>query len=281
MPPGPYEKFARYYDTIYDGILDYKADCDYLESLFDRFLHRRPNSILDVGCGTGNHAVELGRRGYEVVGLDISKSQLEVAREKVRGTRLPVKFVQGDMARFDLRRRFDATVCMFGGFGHLRSAREVRSHFASVRDHLAADGTYMFEFWHEPAAFDFHQSYVHRPGQPELIRLDESRTDRRRHQLAMTFRFFVLSGGQVVDRFTEVHIARLYTVPEMRRLVGDTGFVLEALYGGTGTKKTMRAPRSSTFRITAVVRPAQSEATGGRWARTSPRSDPRTNRAAG
>jgi len=254
---GPYGHFARYYDAIYADLLDYEADCDYLETLFHRALRRRPKSILDLGCGTGNHALELGRRGCEVVGLDLSKSQLAVARQKIRGKRLPVRFVQGDMARFHLRRQFDAAICMFGGFGYLLTKRAVASHFASVRRHLVDGGVYVFEFWHEPAAFDAHQSYIHRQGPTELIRLDESSTDRRRLRLTMTFRFFAMSGGQVVDRFSEVHVARLYTVPEMRRLVERAGFLLEALYGGTGTKKSMRPPRNTTFRITAVVRAAR------------------------
>src|SRR3972149_6103014 len=92
---GPYGRFARYYDAVYDGVLDYHADCDYLDSLFRRFLRRRPKSVLDLGCGTGSHAIELGRRGYEVVGLDLSKSQLAVAGRKLRGKDLPVTFVQG------------------------------------------------------------------------------------------------------------------------------------------------------------------------------------------
>src|SRR5213593_20919 len=158
----PYERFARYYDAIYERIVDYDADCDYLESLCRRFLRRKPKSVLDLGCGTGNHAIELGRRGYEVVGLDISKSQLSVAHTKLRGKNLPVTFVQGDMARFDLKPRFDMAICMFGGFGHMLSASEVASHFASVRRHLGPGGLYVFEFWHEPAAYDHHESYVYR-----------------------------------------------------------------------------------------------------------------------
>lgn len=281
MTARSYGKFARYYDAIYHDVVNYKEDCDYLESLFDRVMRRRPRAILDLGCGTGNHAIELARRGYEVVGVDISRPQLAVAREKVRGKRLSVTFVQGDMARLALRRQFDAAICMFGGYGHLLSGRDARSHLASVRDQLATDGVYVFEYWHEPAAYDIHLSYIHRPGPTEIIRLDESRTDRRRHLLTMTFRFFILRGNRVVDRFEEVLAARLYTIPEMRRLIAATGFTLEAMHGGTGTKKTTREPTKATFRITAVVRPAGSAATSGRWARTSPRSGRRTGRAAG
>ena len=254
---GPYGRFARYYDAVYDGVLDYHADCDYLDSLFRRFLRRRPKSVLDLGCGTGSHAIELGRRGYEVVGLDLSKSQLAVARRKLRGKDLPVTFVQGHMARFDLRRRFDAAICMFGGFGYMLSERAVASHLTSVRRHLSPGGLYVFEFWHEPAAYDHHESYIYRQKPDELIRLDESRTDRRRRRLTMTFRFFALRGGRILERFTEVHVARLYTIPEMRRIVARGGLRLDAVYGGTGTRKTLLPPSKTTFRITAATHAPQ------------------------
>ncbi|HEV8595686.1 MAG TPA: class I SAM-dependent methyltransferase [Thermoplasmata archaeon] len=250
-----YGRFAKYYDEIYHGLVSYDGDCDYLESLFRTFANRRPTSILDLGCGTGNHALELARRDYEVTGLDLSASQLRVARGKARGSRAPVRFVRGDMARFDLHRRFDAGISMFGGFGYMLTDRQLASHFASVRRHLVPGGIYAFEFWHLPAAIDRHQGWVYRDRPHEIIRLDESRVDRHRSRLTMSLRFFVLDRNRVVDRFQEVHTVRLYTVPEMRTILARAGFRLLAAYSGTPAKKGFSPVRRDTFRVTAVVRP--------------------------
>ena len=76
-----YGRFARYYDRIYDGIVDYEGDVDFLERAFLRF-RRKPRTILDLGCGTGNHDLPLARRGYEVTGLDRSQAMLVQARKK-------------------------------------------------------------------------------------------------------------------------------------------------------------------------------------------------------
>ena len=94
---GSYNRFARYYDFIYEGLLDYDADIRYLEAVFRRFLPRRPRTILDLACGTGTHAIRLARRGHEVVGVDLSRDQLAIARRKARRARSPVLFVRADM----------------------------------------------------------------------------------------------------------------------------------------------------------------------------------------
>ena len=70
---------------------------------------RRPASVLDVGCGTGRVAIELARRGIEVVGVDVDASMLAVARERGPG----ITWIEADVTRledgrpFDLGRTFD------------------------------------------------------------------------------------------------------------------------------------------------------------------------------
>ena len=63
-------------------------------------------SVLDAGCGTGRVAVELARRGVEVVGVDIDPQMLAAARAKAP----ELEFHEADLASFDLGRRFDAVV---------------------------------------------------------------------------------------------------------------------------------------------------------------------------
>lgn len=66
----------------------------------------RPTSVLDAGCGTGRVAIELARRGVEVVGVDQSAEMLSVARERAP----EIRWVLADMAEADLARHFDVVV---------------------------------------------------------------------------------------------------------------------------------------------------------------------------
>jgi len=248
-----YGRFAKYYDLLY-GDLSYDGDRRFLEAAFRRFLSQRPESILDLGCGTGNHAILLARRGYEVTGLDLSEAQLRQARAKIRGTGLAVRFVRGDMRRFGLRRQFDAAICLFGGFGYLLSDRDILAHFRAVHRHLAPGGVYVFEFWQESGVKPGHTSWIYRQRPFRLIRLDESHYDPARHRLPFDMHFFVFDGDRLKERFTESHTIRLHLAPQVRRLLARAGFRLAATYGGDRERKGFRPVRRDTFRVMAVAK---------------------------
>ncbi len=255
-----YGKFAKYYDFEYAELVDYDRDVRFLEALFRRFLRRPAASILNLGCGTGSHAIRLARRGHRVVGLDLSRGQLAVARGKAKEAGVTVRFVHGDMARFDLGSTFDVALSLFGWFGYVLRTRDVLGCFRSVRRHLPPDGLFAFEFWHSPGARPSpYQSWLHRIGPDlELIRLAESRFDPRTRLLPIEFRFFVLRGQRLIDRFTEHHTLRTYTVPEMRRLLRRGGFELLKVHEALGRQGFGYRPvRKRSFRILAVCRPAR------------------------
>lgn len=252
-----YGRFARYYDFIYHDLVNYAGDVAFLESVFRRWMGRAPRRILDLGCGTGNHDLPLARRGHEVTGLDLSSSQLAVARRKAKRARLAIRFVRGDMRTFDLPQTFDAAVCMFGAFGYLLEPSDVVRCLRSVRRHLAPDGVLVFEFWQSsavrPAGF---QGWFHKRGPDyELVRLSESRYDPRTRLLPIEFRFFVLRKGRVVDRFDETHVVRTYRLPDMRALLRRGGFDPLAMYAATPQVKRFERVGHDTFRVMAVARP--------------------------
>ena len=92
-------------------------EVDFLE---EEFQLEKGAKILDVGCGTGRHAVELAKRGYNVTGLDISEKMLELAEEKCRKEDVNVNFIHADATDFNLEEKFDAAICLCeGAFGLL------------------------------------------------------------------------------------------------------------------------------------------------------------------
>ncbi len=253
----PYGRFAAYYDFIYHDLVNYEEDVDFLDAVFRKFLPSRPGTILDLGCGTGNHDLPLAARGYRVTGLDLSASQLTVARRKARDARLPVTFVRADMRSFALGRTYDAVVCMFGAFGYLMQSGDAASCLRCVRRHLRPDGVFVYEFWHTPAARP-RQDWFHKVGpEYELVRLGQGRFDMRRHVLSVQYRFFVIRSRRLVDRFDETHALRTYTIPEMKALLRRSGFDLAGAFAATNEKKGFDRPSNATFRVMAVARPRE------------------------
>ncbi len=69
--------------------------------------------ILDLACGTGIPPLELARRGYEVVGLDLPGEMLAVARRKAKKEGLKVEFIRGNALEIDFEEEFDAVTMFF------------------------------------------------------------------------------------------------------------------------------------------------------------------------
>jgi len=68
-------------------------ECDFIEKEID---FNKLLKIIDIGCGTGRHSIELAKRGYKVTGIDLSESQLERAKEKTKAQNLQIDFQKHD-----------------------------------------------------------------------------------------------------------------------------------------------------------------------------------------
>lgn len=88
------------------------AECDFLE---EELALPKGAAILDVGCGTGRHSIELARRGYRMTGLDLSEGMLEQARRAAAAAGVTVEWIHADATRFDLPARFDAALGLCEG----------------------------------------------------------------------------------------------------------------------------------------------------------------------
>ncbi len=251
----PYRRrFAQYYDAIYHGMVNYEGDVDFLETVFRKF-HRKPKTILDLGCGTGNHDFPLARRGYEVTGIDQSQEMLSSARKKAKQARWRPRFVRASMQTFRLPQTFDAAICMFGAFDYLINLRDVFRCLRNVCSHLTPRGLFVFEYWQTSGVRPGIQSWLDLvSSEREIVRLSESQFDSRRSQLTMDFRFMVLRGREVVDRFSERHVVRTYTRQEMSTLLGRAGLDRLGEFAVTPQRKEFRRVTPREFRIMAVAR---------------------------
>lgn len=101
--------------------------------------------ILDVGCGTGRHAIELAKRGYNVTGIDLSEAQLNRAREKAAMAGVTVEFLWRDARAFDFSGRFDAAIMICEGAFSLMETDEMNfAILQNVSRSLKTEGRFIF-----------------------------------------------------------------------------------------------------------------------------------------
>jgi ubiquinone/menaquinone biosynthesis C-methylase UbiE len=75
----------------------------------------KSKKILDIGCGTGRHAIELAKRGYDVTGIDYSEAQLKRAKEKAKNENVKITFLQADARKLSFNNQFDLALMLCEG----------------------------------------------------------------------------------------------------------------------------------------------------------------------
>lgn len=156
-----FENYVKKYDneSFTQGTI---GECDFIER---EIVYDKKVKIIDIGCGTGRHVIELTKRGYNVTGVDLSESQLKRAREKAAEQNLNIKFEKHDARNLPFKNEFDLAIMLCeGGFPLMETdemnfqilqsaARALKQHgkfifttlnglfplFHSVKDFLASE----------------------------------------------------------------------------------------------------------------------------------------------
>jgi len=118
------------------------GECDFIET---ELKSDKSLKILDVGCGTGRHSIELSKRGYTLTGIDLSESQLTRAREKAEQNHLLIDFQQQDARNLPFKNDFDVAIMLCeGGFPLMETDEMNYEILKSVSNSLRVCGKFIF-----------------------------------------------------------------------------------------------------------------------------------------
>jgi SAM-dependent methyltransferase len=220
------DDYAAAYDALYRD-KDYEAECDLIGRLLAAHGAGGPRRLLDLGCGTGNHAIPLARRGHVVAGVDRSAAMLAQARAKSADP--PPEFFQGDLRDLALGRRFDAALMMFAVLGYQHGNADLLAALGTVRRHLEPGGLFVFDVWNGAAVL------ADRPGRRvrtvptaggRLVRTSGSRLDVVRQLCHVRFALQRIEGDRVAAEAEEVHTMRFFFPQELDLALGAAGLRL-------------------------------------------------------
>lgn len=238
-----YARFADVYDALMDDF-DYPAWAAYYWDLIVRS-GKAPQTLCDVGCGTGSMTIELARRGLSVTGVDASPDMLEHAAVKARAAGLFIPFICQDMRALSLHRPVDVIVCACDGVNYLLSEADVSAFFAAAHSQLKPGGVLAFDF---STARKFDRMIADKAyceERDDSAYLWFNKKGEREHTIDMDLTFFVRKPDGLYERFEERQTQRAHRIDQLDALLRKNGFSAVRAYGD----RTESAPSSEDDRV--------------------------------
>ena len=216
--------FSNYYDRMTTH-KNYQAETDTLDSLI-RSVVRHPNpKILDVGCGTGNHAALLAQKGYDITAIDLSPDMIRVAKSKNAN----VNFKCGDTAQVPPA-SFDFCYSLFNVINCLDTIDNLTAFFRGIFSRLVDHGNLLIESWNPIAVIAKPPESVERtydyPNE-KIVRRVTPRPDFLNQRLDLHYHIDVYNTSRHLEKvksFAVVHHLLLFTPLEIEYSLRQVGF---------------------------------------------------------
>ena len=217
-------------------------------------------TILDLGCGTGNHAIPLAQRGYQVTGVDRAPEMLSQARQKISALPLPAQvshgseFILGDLRSLDLQKRFDAVLMMFAVLGYQIADEDIEAALKTVSTHLKPSGLFIFDVWYGPAVVrqrpDKREKEMPAPD-GKIIRVASGTLRPELNQCEVCYQVKKFKGDRIASECEEKHIMRYFFPEEIPVFLDRAGLNLLDMkaFGDLN-----QPPTGETWNVIAIAR---------------------------
>lgn len=243
-----YTSFAAVYDMFMDNI-PYEEWCEYLTSLL------RENGVLDgllldLGCGTGSLTELLAKKGYDMIGVDISGDMLQLAMEKRERSGADILYLLQDMREFELFGTVRAVVSICDSMNYILSLEDLTQVFRLVNNYLDPSGVLIF---------DLNTEYKYREilgtstiaedrEESSFIWENDYQEEDRINEYDLTL--FIQEEGELYRKYQETHYQRAYSLEEVKAAIREAGMEFVTAYDAF----TREPAREDSERIYVIAR---------------------------
>lgn len=184
---------------------------------------------LDLCCGTGRHSVVLFKNGVNVVGMDLSKNLLSIAKRRMSESGVEFPVVRADMRHFPFKREvFNAIVNMFTSFGYLPSESEDKKSLLEIYRTLKKNGRFLLDVSNRDYIVSNFRERDWAEFEPYYL-LERRALDLENSRLTSRWTLIRKDRGKTTSIMHEV---RLYTLTRIEQLLREADLSVEEVYGG-------------------------------------------------
>ena len=238
-----YGSLAWCYEFITTGS-GHKEEADFVKKIVKKYKTSKGNELLDVCCGHGWHDKFL-KKNFKITGIDASKTILKFAKKK----NPKIKYVQGDMRNFNLRKKFDV-VMSFDGMMYNLNYKDLEKTIKNLVRHLAEGGILIFHL--DRLRENFKQfGIVSNPEGHQFFRngthLTYFQIDYDKNTKDNIFEsclvFFIAKKGRNLEVKVDIETMGLFELSKIKKIISKLGFKVFVYSGDfSGKKYSKKSP---------------------------------------
>lgn len=239
--------FAYLYDRLMEDV-DYEDWANYVEKVMVQN-RNKPQKILEIACGTGNVTIPLAKKGYNILGLDISKDMLMIAKNKALEDNINILFIEQDMIDLEVEEKFDCILSMCDGINYIVDINDLRKVFQGVYNALDDGGVFIFDISSYYKIKNILGNNTFGENLEDICYLWENYFDEGSNTIEMDLTFFI-QDGKYYKKEEEYHVQRAYEVEEIIKILNQLDFKDIKVYDGF----TFDSPKDDSERIFFVAK---------------------------
>lgn len=210
-----YGQFATVYDQLMED-MPYAEWLGFARASWERY--GMPESVVDLGCGTGSLAIPLARSGFHVYGIDLSSDMLTVARSKwdetpqqaIRPRVGSIRWLQQDMRDWQLQEPVDAVISFCDCLNYLTEEADVEAAFRSTFAALRSGGSFLFDVLPPKQFVRYAEEQPFVLDERDVAYIWTCDFEERRCQIEHHLTIFARDRDSRFNRFEESHVQRAY-----------------------------------------------------------------------
>ena len=250
-----YSDFAAVYDELMDNT-PYEQWCERLDALIKKYgvsdpgrdsealLDSEKNLVLDLGCGTGTLTELMYKRGYDMIGVDLSDSMLDIAIKKREESGSKILYLLQDMRELELYSTVGTVYSVCDSLNYILEEDELLQVFSLVNNYLFPGGIFIFDFNTDYKYREIIGDTTIAENRDDCSFIWENYYDSEQKINEYDLTVFIRQEGDRFRKFSETHFQRGYTLEQITSLMDRAGMTLvEVADADTGEAVTAESER--------------------------------------
>lgn len=223
-----FHDYAYYYNLLY-GNKDYAAEVQNLKRILEQYGKNSSKRILNIGCGTGRHDIELNKLGYKIDGLDLSAEMISIAKANAPNQD-DFSYEVQDARGFRVKEPYDIIISLFHVMSYQNENEDLNKVFKCIDKALNVRGIFIFDVWYGPGVLtDKPAVRVKRVEDQDnlLVRIAEPLINPNENIVSVQYDISIINKqSRKHTQIKETHNMRYFFKPEIEELLKQNGLRL-------------------------------------------------------